>query len=204
MKNVRPNCLLTVAVLAATLIPIAARADEALRVTSAEVTVNCPLTIGGSFDAKTTALAGSVTPDPGGAVKGTFTVDLIKLETGISLRDRHLRNNYLEVQKGADFAVAKFENMKIQKLSGKSTFTGTLTLHGQKHDVSGTADLQPDAGKGYKVDASFPVHISWFQIPEPTYLGVGVSDEISIRVVLTAAPAAAAPRATATSQPGTW
>src|SRR5262249_7061090 len=149
MKNVRPNCLLTVAVLASALAPAAARADDALQVTSAQVTVNCPLTIGGSFDAKTSALSGSITPDPGGVVKGTLTVDLIKLETGISLRDRHLRNNYLEVQKGGDFAVAKFENLKIQKLSGKTTFSGTLTLHGQQRDVTGTAELQQD-GKGYK------------------------------------------------------
>jgi len=196
MKNVRPNCLLAAAAIAAVLVPAAARADEALRVTSAEVTVTCPLTIGGSFEAKTTAMSGSVTPDAGGAVKGTFAVELMKLETGISLRDRHLRNNYLEVQKGADFAVAKFENIKIQKLSGKTTFSGTMTLHGQQRDISGTADLQQD-GKGYKVDATFPLKISAFQIPEPTYLGVGVSDEITIHVVLTAAPGAA--RATATT-----
>jgi len=203
MKNVRPNCLLTVAVLATALLPpAAARADEALQVTSAQVTVNCPLTIGGSFDAKTSALSGSITPDPGGAVKAAFTVDLIKLETGISLRDRHLRNNYLEVQKGGDFAVAKFENLKIQKLSGKTAFSGTLTLHGQQHDVTGSADVQQD-GKSYKVDATFPLKISAFQIPEPTYLGVGVSDEISIHVVLTAAPGAA-PRATTSAQGGSW
>ena len=197
MKNVRPNCLLAAVAMAAVLVPSAARADEALRVTNAEVTVTCPLTIGGSFEAKTTAMSGSVTPDSNGAVKGTFVVELIKLETGISLRDRHLRNNYLEVQKGADFAVAKFDNIKIQKLSGKTTFTGTLTLHGQQQNISGTADLQQD-GKAYKVDANFPLKISAFQIPEPTYLGVGVSDEITIHVVLTAAPAA--PRATATTQ----
>ena len=199
MKNVRPNCLLAAAAMAAVLVPSAARADEALRVTSAEVTVTCPLTIGGSFEAKTTAMSGSVTPDSNGAVKGTFAVELMKLETGISLRDRHLRNNYLEVQKGADFAVAKFENIKIQKLSGKTTFSGTLTLHGQQRDIAGTAELQQD-GKSYKVDASFPLKISAFQIPEPTYLGVGVSDDISIRVVMTASPAAA--RATATSPSG--
>ena len=199
MKNVGPNCLLAAAAMAAVLVPSAARADEALRVTNAEVTVTCPLTIGGSFEAKTTAMSGSVTPDSNGAVKGTFVVELIKLETGISLRDRHLRNNYLEVQKGADFAVAKFENIKIQKLSGKTTFSGTLTLHGQQRDIAGTAELQQD-GKSYKVDASFPLKISAFQIPEPTYLGVGVSDDISIHVVMTASPAAA--RATATTQSG--
>jgi polyisoprenoid-binding protein YceI len=122
----------------------------------------------------------------------------MKIETGISLRDRHLRNNYLEVQKGADFAVARMENIKIQKLSGKTNFTGTLMLHGQKRDIAGTADLQSD-GKGYRVDATFPVQISAFQIPEPTYLGVGVSDQISVHVVLTAAPAA--PRVTTTTTP---
>src|SRR5262249_9061702 len=190
----------TAVVVAAALFPTAARADEALQVTTAQVTVNCPLTIGGSFDAKTTALTGSVTPEGSGAVKASFAVDLMKIETGISLRDRHLRNNYLEVQKGAEFATAKFENMKIQKLSGKTTFSGTLTLHGHQREVAGTADLQQD-GKAYKVDATFPIKISAFQIPEPTYLGVGVNDEISIHVVLTASPAAA-PRATTSGAQG--
>jgi len=104
MKIFRPQSLLAASVVGAMLISGSARADEVLRVTNAEVTVNCPLTIGGSFDAKTSALNGSVTPDGSGALKGAFAVDLMKLETGISLRDRHLRNNYLEVQKGADLA----------------------------------------------------------------------------------------------------
>lgn len=195
MKSVRPNCLLAALASAVMLMPAIARADEALRVTTAEVTVTCPLTIGGSFEAKTTALSGSVTADGAGAVKGSFAVDLMKLDTGISLRDRHLCNNYLEVQKGAEFATAKFENIKIQKLSGKTTFTGTMMLHGQQREISGNADLQQD-GKGYRVDATFPLKISAFQIPEPTYLGVGVSDEISVHVMLTASPAAARPTTT--------
>jgi len=172
------------------LIPAPVRADEALRVTSGEVAILCPLTVGGSFEAKTTALNGEVTPAAGGAIKGALVVDLIKLETGISLRDRHLRNNYLEVQKGAGFAVAKLENIKVEKLPGKTTFRGTLQLHGQQREVSGTADVQQD-GKGYKLEASFPVRVSEFQIPEPTYLGVGVQDEVTVRVTMTAVPAAA-------------
>src|SRR6185295_12492295 len=145
------------------LLPLrASAADDAFKIIAAEVAVVCPLTIGGDFEAKTTAMSGDVTPAAGGAVKGTLAVDLMKLETGISLRDRHLRNNYLEVQKGPDYAIAKFDNIKIQKLSGKTTFSGTMTLHGQQRDISGTADLQQD-GKGYKVDATFPLKISAFQ-----------------------------------------
>jgi polyisoprenoid-binding protein YceI len=196
MNRRRPQCLFASAVCVLALSAASARANDSLRVNNAQVTVTCPLTIGGSFEAKTTALTGTVTPDGTGAVKGALAVELMKLETGISLRDRHLRNTYLEVQKGAEFAVAKMENIKIQKLSGKSPFTATLMLHGQQHEITGTADVTPD-GKSYKVDATFPVKISVFQIPEPTYLGVGVSDEISVRVVLTATPDA--PRVTTTS-----
>jgi polyisoprenoid-binding protein YceI len=173
------------------LFPASASADEAYRITSGSVTVVCPLTIGGSFEAKTTALSGSVTPATGGAITGALVVELVKLETGISLRDRHLRNNYLEVQKGADFLVARIDNIKVEGLSGKTTFRGKLTLHGQQRDISGTADLQQD-GKSYRVDATFPLSIAAFQIPKPTYLGVGVGDEITIRVNLTASSTAIA------------
>src|ERR1051325_4834089 len=174
MRALRPQSLFVAAIVGVTALSGTARADEPLRVTNAEVTVNCPLTIGGSFDAKTSALSGNVMVDPSGTLKGAFEVDLMKLETGISLRDRHLRNNYLEVQKGAEYAVAKMENIKVQHLGGKTTFTATLMVHGQQRPISGTAEVQQD-GKGYRVDATFPVQISAFQIPAPTYLSVGVS-----------------------------
>src|SRR6267142_3495608 len=170
------------------LLPSSASAsDDAFKITAAEVAVVCPLTIGGDFEAKTTAMTGDVTPASGGAVKGTLAVDLMKLETGISLRDRHLRNNYLEVQKGPDYAVAKLVNLKLEKLPGKGTLRGMLTLHGQQREVSGVADIQQQ-GAGYRVEATFPLKTSEFQIPEPTYLGVGVKDEIMIRVKLNAEP----------------
>jgi|SRR6267143_2115733 polyisoprenoid-binding protein YceI len=172
-------------------LPAIAGTDDAFKITTAEVAVVCPLTIGGDFEAKTTAMSGDVIPSAGGTVKGTLAVDLMKLETGISLRDRHLRNNYLEVQKGPDFAVAKLVNLKLERLPGKGTLRGLLTLHGQQREVSGVADVQQN-GAGYSVVATFPVKISEFQIPEPTYLGVGVKDEITIRVKLNAEPAAAA------------
>ena len=136
------------------------------------------------------AMTGNVTPATGSAMTGAFAVDLMKLETGIPLRDRHLRNNYLEVQRGPDFAVAKLVNLKVERLPGKGTIRGLLTLHGQQREVTGVADIQQQ-GAGYRVEASFPLRISEFQIPEPTYLGVGVKNEITIRVKLNAEPIAA-------------
>ena len=166
------------------------RAADAYKVSGAEVVVVCPLTVGGSFEAKTKSVSGEVAAsaaDPG-SVSGALRVDLQTLETGIAVRDRHMRENYLEVEKGPEFAVATFDQIRIEKLAGKSTFKGTLLLHGQRQEVTGVADLQQKDGR-LRVQAQFPIRVSAFQIPKPTYLGVGVRDEIQIKVVLTAEPA---------------
>jgi len=168
----------------------ASRAADAYKVSGAEVVVVCPLTVGGSFEARTKSVSGEVAAsaaDPG-SVSGALRVDLQTLETGIAVRDRHMRENYLEVEKGPEFAVATFDQIRIEKLAGKSTFKGTLLLHGQRQEVTGVADLQQRDGR-IRVQAQFPIRVSAFQIPKPTYLGVGVRDEIQIKVVLTAEPA---------------
>jgi len=165
------------------------RAADAYKVSGAEVVVVCPLTVGGSFEARTKSVSGEVTAsaaDPG-TVSGALRVDLQTLETGIAVRDRHMRENYLEVEKGPEFAVATFDKIRIEKLAGKSTFKGTLLLHGQRQEVTGVADLQQRDGR-IRVQAQFPIKVSAFQIPKPTYLGVGVRDEIQIKVMLTVEP----------------
>ena len=174
-----------------------AGAADAYKVASGEVTVMCPLTVGGSFEAKTKNLSGDVTPasDEQGAVRGALKVELQTLETGIGIRDRHMKNNYLEVEKGPGFATATIEDIRVEKLEGKTVFTAMLSLHGQKKKVSGAAELQQKDGK-IRVQAQFPVKVSEFEIPAPTYLGVGVKDEIQIKVSLMAVPSGAQPVAT--------
>jgi polyisoprenoid-binding protein YceI len=179
------------------LLPLPARAQDAadagqtkLRVMTAQVSVLCPLTIGGSFEAKTKALSGQVgmAPDTSQPLDGDLAVDLQTLETGIGLRDDHLRRKYLEVERGPGFAQAHLRNIRVEKLAGKTPFRAVLMLHGQTREVTGTADIKPE-GDGYRLNASFPVRVSEFGIPEPTYLGVGVKDEVVVRVNMNAAPA---------------
>jgi polyisoprenoid-binding protein YceI len=172
-----------------------AAAQDALRVAGGEVTVVCPLTVGGSFEARTKAVSGEVAENPSqpGAMSGALKVQLDTLETGIALRDRHLRDTYLEVGKGPEYAVAVLENIRVDSTDGKGTFKGILTLHGQRSEVVGTSTVQR-RGDGVKVEAQFPVRVSSFQIPEPAYLGVGVRDEIQVKVTLNATPAAAGAR----------
>ena len=187
MKN---NAIGVFAIVLITVAAAPAGAAEAYKVSSGEVTVMCPLTVGGSFEAKTKNLSGDVTPasDEQGAVRGTLKVELQTLETGIGIRDRHMKNNYLEVEKGPAFATATIEDIRIEKMEGKTVFSGMLSLHGQKKKVSGAAELQQKDGK-IRVQAQFPVKVSEFEIPAPTYLGVGVRDEIQIKVSMMAVPA---------------
>jgi polyisoprenoid-binding protein YceI len=183
------------------LLPVTARAQDAtqdtgqtkLRVTTGQVSVLCPLTIGGSFEARTKALSGQVgmASDTSQPLEGDLAVDLQTLETGIGLRDDHLRKKYLEVERGPGYSQARLKNIRVDKLSGKTPFHALLMLHGQTKEVTGTADIKPE-GDGYRLNASFPVRVSEFGIPEPTYLGVGVKDEVVVRVNMNAAPTPAA------------
>ena len=159
-----------------------------LQVADGTISVGCPLTVGGRFDAKTNALKGELSLDPArsGAVIGEFAVDLQTLQTGIGLRDTHMRENYLEVQKGQDFAVATLDEIQLEGIDpqnpvGKTKFRGVLMLHGIEREVAGQAEIH-NTGQGVRVQATFPLKVSEFQIPRPSYLGVGVRDEVSVTV----------------------
>lgn len=177
--------------------PLAAQAGG-WRVDGGEVTVVCPLTVGGSFEAKTTSVQGIVAADPAkpSALAGELAVDLATLDTGISLRNNHLRDNYLEVQKGDGFERAVLSDIVLEaedagRFEGRTRFDGVLLLHGTKKPVTGEAEVERN-GSGVTVKASFPVKLAEFGIPEPRYLGVGVRDEVQVKVTFGAAPAQAA------------
>jgi polyisoprenoid-binding protein YceI len=158
------------------------------RVGECAVRVICPMTVGGSFDVKTAALSGSVTASPSGssAFDGSLAVDLRTLDSGIDLRNEHLRTTYLEVDRGPDYQQATVSAIDLKGLNrdapdGKGSFTGSLTLHGTTKAVSGTVDVRR-AGAGLQVKASFPVNLSDFSIREPRYLGVGVKNTVQVQV----------------------
>jgi polyisoprenoid-binding protein YceI len=158
----------------------------------ASVAVRCPLTVGGSFEAKTNTLGGEIVLDPQkqGDLDGSLAVDLRTLQTGIGLRDTHMRENYLEVQKGAGYEHATLTRIRLEGVDGaaplgKVGFKGVLALHGQEREVIGTADIRRQ-GEGLRVQATFPVKVSDFAIQSPTYLGVGVRNDVSVSVTFQA------------------
>jgi len=162
------------------------------RVGQPEVRVMCPMTNSGSFDAKTSALSGSLTTSAARppAYDGTLSVDLRTLDTCISLRNTHLQEKYLEVDKAPGYDKAILSEIDLTGVStdapdGKGMFTGSLTLHGVKKAVTGPVEARK-AGAGLRVRASFPVNLSDYNIPEPRYLGVGVKNTVRVEVTFTA------------------
>jgi polyisoprenoid-binding protein YceI len=169
------------------------RIDGNLLISDASVAVRCPLTIGGSFEAKTNALGGELVVDleRHGEVDGALAVDLRTLQTGIGLRDTHMLERYLEVDRGAPFATATISRIRLDGINittprGKATFKGVLALHGQEREVTGTADIR-QGGQVLRVQASFPINVSDFDIPSATYLGVGVRNQLTVAVTFQAA-----------------
>jgi polyisoprenoid-binding protein YceI len=113
-------------------------------------------------------------------------VDLRTLDTGIGLRNEHLRENYLEVDKAPRFDTATLSEIDLDGLNpdapeGKGTFTGVLTLHGVTQRVDGAVDVR-QTGAGLRVKASFPVELPAYGIRKPRYLGIGVKDTVQVEV----------------------
>jgi hypothetical protein len=194
-KGIRLDRLRAALGLAALTLLAAPAGAAALRAEQGEVTVVCPMTVGGSFEARTTALEGEVVVDAArpGALEGSFSVDLATLDTGIELRNRHLRESYLEVGKGEGFARAVLSGIRLEaqdlaSFEGKAPFHATFLLHGQKREVAGTAELRRE-GAAVRIQATFPVRVLEHEIAKPSYLGVGVKNEVQVKVTFRASSA---------------
>ena len=162
-------------------------------VSQADIRVTCPMTVGGSFDVKTNALSGSVSASASRstALDGSLAVDLHTLDTGIGLRNEHLRQQYLEVDKAPGYDHAVLTDIELQGLNrdapqGQGSFTGSLTLHGVTKPVTGSVEVRKGSA-GLQVKASFPVRLADYAIAEPRYLGVGVKDTVQVNVTFNVA-----------------
>lgn len=117
-----------------------------------------------------------------GMLTGTAVFDLNQLETGISLRDQHMKEKYLEVEKHP-MAELKLTKMRLltEGVSEEEPFEGSLKLHGRESPVKGTANSKRD-GDSFTATFQFKVKVSDFGIEVPKYLGVTMADEVTVDV----------------------
>jgi polyisoprenoid-binding protein YceI len=112
-----------------------------------------------------------------------FEVQLNGLDTGIGLRNRHMREEYLETDK---FPLARYSG-KVGGVdsSGNQVYTvktsGTLSIHGVDRpvEISGSASPQ---GDHYRVQSNFEVKLTDYGIKVPSMMFLKLNE--IIRIVL--------------------
>ncbi|HEY4910406.1 MAG TPA: YceI family protein [Methylomirabilota bacterium] len=93
-------------------------------------------------DGKFSRLAGEVTVDPKdpATAKISVTIDAVSIDTGIGMRDKHLRSaDFLDV---ARFPTIKFESQHVELTGKKAAVTGQLTVHGVTREIVVPVEVQ--------------------------------------------------------------
>jgi polyisoprenoid-binding protein YceI len=147
-----------------------------------------------TFDGKTHTMTGTLTLEPG-AVGDSVTVhlevDLASLDTGKSLRNKHMREDHLETAK---YPKAVFDGATVLSPAGAKLeagkaiafqLEGTFALHGvtRRLRCDATATYTPQ-GKGGAIafNASFPVTLADYAIKRPEFLFLKLAETQQVRV----------------------
>ena len=99
-----------------------------------------------------------------------FYIDLNTLDTGIGLRDKHMRDNYLETEKYpfAEFT-GKFNAIPSLTIGSKIPVTaiGKFKIHGVERQIQVKGTLSKNAKGELELEAGFEVLLSDYKIPVP-------------------------------------
>ena len=119
----------------------------------------------------------------------TITVPLGRLTTGIDLRDKHMREKYLEVPKYPN-AVLKVQrsSLTLPAASQSGTFdtNGSMTLHGTTKPVRVRYTAKHDAGTSYAITSALTLDMTDYGIEKPGYRGLSVKTSVDLTVSFSA------------------
>ena len=118
-----------------------------------------------------------------------FEVDLASLDTGIGLRNRHMRDNYLEV---GDHPFATFDG-QVPRIAAEGSgyrveSPGTFAVHGVEQPRNLGCGLTPD-GDGWWVACDFVVNLSDHDIEIPRIMFLKLAEDIRVELRFRLRPA---------------
>lgn len=133
-----------------------------------------------SFEGKSKQIAGSIDIDPtalGDSITVSVEVDVMTLDTGLALRNTHMRDNHLEPKKypkirftGATL-LAGHPGSLASGQTASLNIAGTFDLHGVQRRIEVPVEVTWDqAEKSLHVIANFQVKLADYQIPRPQFL----------------------------------
>jgi polyisoprenoid-binding protein YceI len=112
-----------------------------------------------------------------------FFLDLNTLDTGIGLRDKHMRKNYLETDKYpfAEFTGKILNYQQPPSQSQEVTVTGTFKIHGVSKEVQIKGMLIPENG-GFRIQAQWDLMLKDYNIDIPKVVFYQLSEKQAIRI----------------------
>jgi polyisoprenoid-binding protein YceI len=151
------------------------------KATSPSVVAETSATGGLKITAKTSELR--VDENPEGTM--VVIVALRNLDTGNSLRNKHLREKYLEVDKypDAELSIPR-SSLDFPSEPGRTvshSASGTMKLHGVSRPATFTYSAKKD-GAGYSVTGSTRIDIRDYGIQTPSFMGVTVQPDVTVSV----------------------
>lgn len=117
-------------------------------------------------------------------LNGTLEIDLNSLDTGMKLRNTHMKEKYLEVETYPK-AILRINNQSLnpswniaKPALKKQKLKAELEIHGEKKEV----DVEYDISKSMQLTAAFEIKITDFKIPIPSFMGVTVADKVQVKI----------------------
>jgi polyisoprenoid-binding protein YceI len=150
-----------------------------------------------SFEGRTDLVTGWVEYAMGSdmaTVDWSIEVDLASLDTGIGLRNTHMRENHLHVDQ---FPVARFEGSSASAdwpseipVEEESVFllAGALSLHGVTREREISVHVRRDENGILSVRTEFMISLADHEIPLPKFLMMKLADTQRIEVSFRAHP----------------
>jgi polyisoprenoid-binding protein YceI len=126
----------------------------------------------GSFVAESSNIKGEAMKRGDMWAAKNVTLALDDLKTGISLRDKHMKEKYLETE--------KYPTATLKAAKGKGgRFVGILAVHGVEQKINGTYEIS-----GSELTTKFKTKASGYHISKASYMGVGVVDDVDVTVTI--------------------
>ncbi|MFN8790592.1 MAG: YceI family protein [Bdellovibrionales bacterium] len=123
----------------------------------------------GSFTGRTSSVTGFARKSGDRVMAENIVVDLTTVKTGMSLRDKHT----------LDYLQAKTypKAVLVKAIGEKGKGVGRIRIKDIEKDIRGTYKLE-----GQELAAEFPLKLSDFKIEGIRYMGIGVKDDIVVKV----------------------
>lgn len=122
----------------------------------------------------------------GKSLSGIASFDLNSLSTGISLRDSHMKEKYLETTKYPKSTLT-FSQVAVPPSLGvqDAPFKGTLLLHGIRKVVTGSLTITPGR-ESAEIKAKFAIQLDDFKISQASFSGITMAKEVNLQVSVSA------------------